>query len=111
MGITSENKIIHTPPHPLYSKLECLLFPTGSSNKGTTLHGRGGGGGWGGKLHFPALKLAKRQTGPLGRSVSTNFVTVCCYWLNNASILSHFLAMSKTTAGSLLLKRPEGHNN
>ena len=66
MDITSENKIVHTPTRPLYSKLECLLFPTGSSNKGTTLHGRGGGGGGEGKLHFPVLKLAKRQTGSLG---------------------------------------------
>ena len=27
------------------------------------------------KLHFPLLKLAKCQRGPLGKSVSINFVT------------------------------------
>ena len=32
------------PPPPLHSKLGCLLFSTGSSNSGTTLHGGDGGG-------------------------------------------------------------------
>ena len=33
----------------------------------------------GGKLGFPLLKLVKRQKGPLGQSISTNFVTDCSY--------------------------------
>ena len=40
--VTSENKRNYTPP--LQSKLRCLLFSTGSSNSGTTLHGGDGGG-------------------------------------------------------------------
>ena len=38
----------------------------------------GGGGGLGeGKIYFPPFKLARRQTGPLGQSVPTNFVADC----------------------------------
>ena len=66
--VTSENKRNYTPP--LHSKLECLLFSTGSSNSGTTLHG---GEGEGKALLYP-LKSVKRQKAPFGRSVSTNFV-------------------------------------
>ena len=70
-GVTSENKTIHTPLHPLHSKLGCLVFPTDSSNSDTTLHG----GGRGGKALFSPLKVtAKFQKGPLKQSVSTNFV-------------------------------------
>ena len=66
--VTSENKINYTPP--LHSKLECLLFSTGSSNSGTTLQG---GDGEGKALLYP-FKVGKRQKAPFGRSVSTNFV-------------------------------------
>ena len=66
--VTSENKINYTPP--LHSKLECLLFSTGSSNSGTKLHG----GDWEGKALLYPLKSVKRQKAPFGRSVSTNFV-------------------------------------
>ena len=66
--VTSENKRNYTPL--LHSKLECLLFSTGSSNSGTTLHG---GDGEGKALLYP-LKSVKRQKAPFGRSVSTNFV-------------------------------------
>ena len=39
------NKTIHTPPPPppLHLKLGCLLFSTGNSNSGTTLHSGSGG--------------------------------------------------------------------
>ena len=30
-----------------------------------------------GKIYFPPFKLARRQRGPLGQSVSTNFVADC----------------------------------
>ena len=56
--IASENKAIHTHPSLLHSKLGCLLFSTSSLNSDTTL-----------------LELAKCQKGPLGKSVSINFVT------------------------------------
>ena len=72
-GITSENKTNCTLPHPVYWGLGCFLFSTDSSNSGTTLHG----GGRGGKDLFPPFKLARRQRGPLGQSVSTNFVADC----------------------------------
>ena len=51
-------------PCPLHSKLGFLLFSWGSSNSGTSLHGRDGEK----KLHFPVLKSEKRQKSPLGRS-------------------------------------------
>ena len=70
--IASENKTIHTHPSPLHSKLGCLLFSTSSLNSSTTLPVEGMGKE---KLHFSLLKLAKGQKGPLGKSVSTNFVT------------------------------------
>ena len=38
-GVSYKNKTIHTPPHPLHSKLGCLLISTGSSTSCTTLHG------------------------------------------------------------------------
>ena len=41
---TSGNKITHTPPFPLCSKLWCLLFSNWYLESGTILH-RGGGGG------------------------------------------------------------------
>ena len=44
--VTSENKRNYTPS--LHSKLECLLFSTGSSNSGTTLNG----GDEEGKLYY-----------------------------------------------------------
>ena len=50
---------IHNPPPPLHSKLGCLLFSTGSSNSGTTLHGE---------------EVVKRPKGPLRYNVCTNFV-------------------------------------
>ena len=37
--VTLDNKKIHIPSPPLYSKLGCLLFFTSNSNSGTTLHG------------------------------------------------------------------------
>ena len=37
--ITSKNKTIQTPPPPLLKRLGCLLFSTGSLNRGTILHG------------------------------------------------------------------------
>ena len=67
-GVTSENKTNYTPP--LHSKLGRLLFSTGSSNSGTTLHG---GDGEGKALLYP-FKVGKRQKAPFGRSVLTNFV-------------------------------------
>ena len=36
--VTLDNKTIYIPSPPLYSKLGCLLFFTGNSNSGTTLH-------------------------------------------------------------------------
>ena len=42
-------------PCPLHSKLGCLLFPLGSSNIGTTLHGGDGGG----KGMFPAFEVSE----------------------------------------------------
>ena len=71
-GTTSENKTNCILPHPVHWSLGCFLFSTGSSNSGTTLHG----GGTGGKDLFPPFKLARRR-GPLGQSVSTNFVADC----------------------------------
>ena len=47
------------------------------SNGATTLHGGDEGGG--GKLHFHLWKSVKRQKGPLGCSVSTNFVADCIF--------------------------------
>ena len=47
------------PSPPLHSKLGCLLFSTGSSNSGTTLHGE---------------EVVKRPKGPLEHNVCTNFV-------------------------------------
>ena len=44
------------------------------SNGATTLHG-----GDGGELRFHLLKSVKRQNGPLGHSVSTNFVANCSF--------------------------------
>ena len=55
---------------PLHSKLGCLLFSTGSSNSGTTLHGGNGVG----KLYYTLLKSVKHNKAPFGRSVSTNVV-------------------------------------
>ena len=61
------------PTSPLLSKLVCILFSTGSSNSGATLHGGEGGGGVGeGQLYFLHFKLAKRQRGSLGQC-RTNF--------------------------------------
>ena len=54
---------------PLHSKLGCLLFSTGSSNSGTTLHGGNGVG----KLYYTLLKSVKRNKASFGRSGSTNF--------------------------------------
>ena len=47
----------------------CLLFSTGSSNSGTTLHGGNGVG----KLYYTLLKSVKRNKASFGRSGSTNF--------------------------------------
>ena len=47
------------------------------SNGATTLHGGDEGGG--GKLHFHLWKSVKRQKGPLGCGVSTNFVADCIF--------------------------------
>ena len=55
-------------------KVGCLLFSTGSWNSGTTLHG----GGREGKALFSFFYAGKAsETGPLGQSVSTNFVADC----------------------------------
>ena len=52
------------PPPPLHSKVGGLLFPTGSSNSGITLHGvRGWGVGPGAKPYFPLFKSANYQKG------------------------------------------------
>ena len=77
--VASEIKTIHTHPSPLPSKLGCLLFSTSSLNSGTTLHMEGM---LKEKLHFSLLELAKCQKSPLGKSVSTNFVT-------NVAIIIH----------------------
>ena len=66
--VTSQNKRNYSPP--LHSKLGRLLFSTGSSNSGTTLHGGNGVG----KLYCTLLKSVKRNKAPFGRSVSTNVV-------------------------------------
>ena len=58
--VTSENKRIHTPPLPLHSKLRYLLFSTGSSNSGTTLHGGNGRG----KGSFSPFKIGKTSKSP-----------------------------------------------
>ena len=50
---------IRNPPTPLHLKLGCLLFATGSSNSGTTLHEE---------------EVVKRPKGPLRHNVCTNFV-------------------------------------
>ena len=42
--VTTEDKKSTPLPHPVHSKLGCLLFSTGSLNSYTTLHGRYGGG-------------------------------------------------------------------
>ena len=61
--VTTENKRVHPPPPPpLQSKMGCLLFSLGSSNRGTTLHGGDGGG----KALFSPLESVKRQKAPLG---------------------------------------------
>ena len=65
--------IILTPPPHLHSKLGCLLFSTGSSNSGTTLHGGDGGG----KALLTPFNSVQHQQAPFGQSVSTNFVTDC----------------------------------
>ena len=66
---------VHTRPSPLLSNLEYLLFLTCCSNSGTRLYGRGKGE-W--RLYFPFFfKLAKRQRGPFGQSVSNKFVADC----------------------------------
>ena len=56
--VTSENKRNYTPP--LHSKLGRLLFSTGSSNSGTTLHG---GDGEGKALLYP-FKVGKTSKSP-----------------------------------------------
>ena len=56
---TIGGKIVETP---LHLKLGSLLFSSGSSNSGTTLHEGVGEG---------------RYRGPLGQSASTNFVAYC----------------------------------
>ena len=53
--VTSENKRIHIPPLSPLFKAGCLLFPLGSSNIGTTLHGEDGGG----KAIFPTFEVSK----------------------------------------------------
>ena len=80
MGLASENKTIHTKPSPLHSKLGCLLFSTSSLTSDTPLHINGMGKE---KIHFSLLELAKCQKGPLGKSVSTNFVTTVA---NNSQV-------------------------
>ena len=67
--VTSHKKEIT----PLHSKLGCLLFSTGSSNSGTTLHGGDGEG----KLYYTLLKSVKRQKAPFARSVSTILSSHC----------------------------------
>ena len=79
-GVTSENKTTTPIAPPLHSKLGCLLFRL-SLKSGKTLHGGDGKG----KLYFALLKLAKCQKGPLGQSISTNFVTDVANY-SNASI-------------------------
>ena len=77
-GVTSENKRINTPPTPLHSKMGCLLFSIGSSNRGTTLHGGVGGR----KALFSAFEVGKTSEGrfsALERTVSTNFVADCTF--------------------------------
>ena len=56
--VTSENKRNYTPP--LHSKLRCLLFSTGSSNSGTTLHGGDGEG----KTLLCPFKVGKTSKSP-----------------------------------------------
>ena len=70
-GNLGEQNNPHPSPPPHIQSWGCLLFSTGSWNSGTTLHG----GGREGKALFFFFKFAKRQRGPLGQSVSTNFVT------------------------------------
>ena len=72
--VTWENKTTHTPPLFPSFKVGCFLFSTGSWNSGTTLHG----GGREGKALFSFFYAGKTsETGPLGQSVSTNFVADC----------------------------------
>ena len=56
--VTSENNRNYTPP--LHSKLGWLLFFTGSSNSGTTLHG---GDGEGKALLYP-FQIGKTSKSP-----------------------------------------------
>jgi len=56
--VTSENKTIHTPPPPLLKRLGCLLFSTGSSNRGTTLHGGDHGEG---KALFSLIEVGQEK--------------------------------------------------
>jgi len=53
--VSSENEIIRTLPLSPLFKVGCLLFPLGSSNIGTTLHGEDGGG----KAIFPTFEVSK----------------------------------------------------
>ena len=69
--VTSENKRNYTPP--LQSKLRCLLFSTGSSNSGTTLHG----GDREGKLYYTLLKLVNVKK-PLSGEVSELILSPHC---------------------------------
>ena len=93
--VTSENKRIHTPPCPLHSKLGCLLFSIGSSNRGTScMEGMGEE-----KLYFHPLKSAKRKKHSLGWSVSTHFLANWIIaWFKTSSLLTSFFFSASLAA-------------
>ena len=60
-------------PHPLRSKLGVYCFlQIARTRPQHCMEGVGEG-----KFYFPFFKSAKRRKGPLGQSVSTNFVADC----------------------------------
>jgi len=73
LRVTSANKTIHAPPTPHHWRLWCLiLFPTGSSKWGTTLHEEVGEG-----MIIFTLWSRQNVRKDFQEKVSTNFVTDC----------------------------------
>jgi len=74
-GVTLENKIIHIPLLPLPSIQSWVVWYFLQVARTAAQHWMEGEGEE--KLYYVLLKSAKRHKGPLGQSVSTNFVADC----------------------------------
>ena len=73
-GVRSKNKTIQTPPPPPPFEVGCLLFflQIARTRPQHCMEGVKEG-----KFYFPFFMSVKRHKGPLGQSVSTNFVVDC----------------------------------